>query len=185
MGRTVRLVLGLPTYAAVAGLSAVGGLSVFALSQNVGVLVNVVLLGNLPLSNRLTVLAELYPLVGTAYTPVQSAVMLVAAGVIGVNVAMVAYHVREHDLAAGAGSSGSLVGVVFGTLGAGCAACGSAVLAGVLSLVGAGGLLTLLPLDGLEFSLIALVVLVLSIHWIAEGLRGGEVAGCPVDVGRS
>lgn len=84
----------------------------------------------------------------------------------------------------GTESSGGVLGVVLGTLGAGCAACGSAALAGILSLFGAGGLLTLLPLDGLEFSVLALVVLLLSIYWVAEGLRGGRVNGCPVEVGR-
>lgn len=73
---------------------------------------------------------------------------------------------------------------VAGTVGvasfAGCAACGSAVLAGLLSLFGVAGAGTLLPLDGLEFSLLALVALVLSIYWVAEGMRGGEIRGCPV-----
>jgi hypothetical protein len=71
---------------------------------------------------------------------------------------------------------------VLGTLGAGCAACGSAVLAGLLSLVGGSGLLLLLPLDGLEFALGSGVVLLLSVFWLADGMRGGEINGCPVDV---
>jgi hypothetical protein len=27
------------------------------------------------------------------------------------------------------------------------------------------------------------VVLILSLYWLADGMRGGTVAGCPVDVG--
>ncbi|MFC6724776.1 hypothetical protein ACFQE1_10400 [Halobium palmae] len=54
----------------------------------------------------------------------------------------------------------------------------------VFSLFGASGLLLLLPLEGLEFSLLAGVALVLSMYWIADGMRGGEVNGCPVDVVR-
>jgi hypothetical protein len=69
-----------------------------------------------------------------------------------------------------------------GVLGAGCAACGSAFLAGILTVFGAGAILTLLPLHGLEFALLALVAVVFSVFWIAEGMRGGEVAGCPVDI---
>jgi len=71
--------------------------------------------------------------------------------------------------------------VILGALGAGCAACGSAVLAGVLSLVGASGLALLLPLDGVEFAALASVALVLSMYWLADGMRGGSIDGCPVD----
>jgi hypothetical protein len=109
-------------------------------------------------------------------------VLVLVAALTGVDVALVAYHVREHRVTLGEGGT-SAVGLLLGTIGAGCAACGSAVLAGLLSLVGAAGLLTMLPLDGLEFSLLALVALLLSIHWLADGMRGGEIRGCPVEVG--
>lgn len=82
----------------------------------------------------------------------------------------------------GSEDSGGATGVVLGMLGASCAMCGTAVLAGLFSLVGAGGILTLLPLDGLEFTFAALVALVLSIHWLAEGFRGETIRGCPVGV---
>jgi hypothetical protein len=129
------------------------------------------------------ILLGLYPLFGTLYGPLTSVGLLVVAALTGVNVAMLTYHVREHGLSRGAGG-GSAVGVALGVLGAGCAACGSAVLAGVLSLVGATGLLTALPLEGLEFTFLALVALVLSLYWLADGMRGGQIRGCPVDLGR-
>jgi hypothetical protein len=51
----------------------------------------------------------------------------------------------------------------------------------VLSLVGATGLLTLLPFEGQAFTVLAAAVLVLSMYWLADGMRGGEIRGCPVD----
>ena len=101
------------------------------------------------------------------------------AALTGVDVAMVVYHLRKNGLRVREGS-GSAVGLVLGALGAGCAACGSAVLAGVLSLFGVAGAGTLLPLDGIEFSLLGVVVLLLSIFWVADGVRGGEIRGCPI-----
>jgi hypothetical protein len=92
----------------------------------------------------------------------------------------VTYHLREHGLSL-SGGGGSAVGAVLGALGAGCAACGSALLVGILSLFGVSTSVLFLPLDGLEFALLALVALLLSIHWVADGMRGGQVAGCPVD----
>lgn len=181
MARTVRLVLSVPHYAALAVAYGYLGLSVFVFARNLDLLTDVVLLGGLPLAARLTVLVEMYPGVSTAYTVEQSVVLLVTAALIGVDLAMLTYHVREHRLTLRDGS-GSLTGVLLGTLGGGCAACGSALFVGILSLVGAGGLLTALPLDGLEFALGAVVLLVLSIYWLADGMRGGEVAGCPVEL---
>lgn len=93
---------------------------------------------------------------------------------------MAVYHFREHRVSVQQGGT-SAAGVLLGTLGAGCAACGSAVLVGLLSLFGVSTSLLFLPLDGLEFALGAVVVLLLSVFWLADGMRGGEIDGCPVE----
>jgi hypothetical protein len=183
MGRTARLVLGSPAYAALALVTAVVALSAFVFGQNVE-LARFALTAPLGFEDRATILLGLYPFLGTNYGPVAEVLLVAVAGLAGVDVAMVTYHFREHEV--GVGSAGattggsSAVGLVLGALGAGCAACGSAVLAGLLSLFGVAGAGTLLPLDGLEFSLLALAALLLSIYWIADGMRGGEIRGCPV-----
>ncbi|EMA52000.1 hypothetical protein C448_00255 [Halococcus morrhuae DSM 1307] len=56
------------------------------------------------------------------------------------------------------------------------------MLAGVLSLFGVTASLTVLPFEGLEFAALALVALVLSLFWLARGMRGGEINGCPVAI---
>jgi hypothetical protein len=175
IGRTARLVLGVPGYALVALVAAAVALTGFVLSQNLAT-VGDAFAGRVPAA----ILLELFPFVGISYGPLTGSVVVLVALLVGVDIALVAYHVREHRLSA-EGSGGSLLGVLLGTLGAGCAACGSAVVAGVLSLVGAAGLVTLLPLDGLEFAVLALLALVLSIYWLADGMRGGEIRGCPVE----
>ena len=181
MGRTARLVLTLPVYAAVAVLAAVLSLTAFVASLNVQFVMDVVVGGSLPPASRLTVLAELYPFVGTSFSLAQGTLLVTVALLTGLDVAMATYHFREHGLDLQQGGAGA-AGVVLGTLGAGCAACGSAVLLGLLSLLGVSTSLLFLPLDGLEFALGALVVLALSIYWLADGMRGGEINGCPVDV---
>jgi hypothetical protein len=181
MGRTARLVLSIPLYAAVAVLAGLVGLTTFVVTQNVTLVRDLVVFGPLPLGDRLTILLNLFPFVGSGFD-VPTSLLLVAIGaLVGVNVAMLVYHLREHRVSLG-GGSGSVGGVIFGTLGAGCAACGSAVVAGVLGLFGAGWIVALLPLEGLEFALVGLVVLLLSTFWLAEGMRGGRIAGCPVDL---
>ncbi len=180
MARTLRLVLSVPGYAALAAVAAVVALSLFVLPTNLALVGDLVVGGSLPLRNRLVILADLYPFVGTDYGPVQGVVLVATAALVGANVALAVYHVREHRVSVAKGG-GSVAGVVLGTLGAGCAACGGAILAGVLGVLGVTGALTLLPLDGLEFALLALVVVALSVFWLADGMRGGEIAGCPVD----
>ena len=180
MGRTARLVLTLPAYAVVGLVATALSLTAFVVSLNVPLVLDLVVGGSLPLGSRLTILAELYPFVGTSFGPLQGILLVVVALLTGLDIAMVAYHFRTHGLSVSEGGSGAL-GVVLGVLGAGCAACGSAVLLGVLSLFGVSTSLLFLPLDGLEFAVGALIVLTLSIYWIADGMRGGRINGCPVD----
>lgn len=179
MARTMRLVVGIPVYAALAVTSAVVALSLFVLPTNLPLVGDLVVGGSLPLGSRLAILLELYPFVGTDYGLLQGGVLVLTAALVGTNVALAVYHLREHRVSLATGS-GSLAGVVLGTLGAGCAACGGAILAGLLGVFGVSGALTLLPLDGLEFALLALAVVVLSVYWLADGMRGGEIRGCPV-----
>ena len=179
LAATARAVLAAPTYAAVAVVVALLALSAFVVSQNFALVGDLVVGGSLPLRARLVVLAELFPFVGTSFGVPAGVGLVAVAALVGVDVAMVAYHLREHRVTVRQGGSGA-AGVLLGTLGAGCAACGPAILAGLLSLVGAAGLLTLLPFEGLEFTALSLVALVLSMYWLADGMRGGEIHGCPI-----
>ncbi|WP_233745686.1 hypothetical protein [Halobacterium bonnevillei] len=181
MARTARLVVRSPVYAVLAVAAALAALTLFVTSLNVSLVNDLVLGGPLPLADRLAVLLELYPFVGTFFDPLQGVLLLAVAALTGVDVAMAVYHFREHGVSIRDGGA-SAAGVVLGTLGAGCAACGSAVLVGLLSLFGVSTSLLFLPLDGLEFAVGGVVVLTLSIYWLADGMRGGEVNGCPVNV---
>jgi hypothetical protein len=180
MGRTARLVLGGPGYALLALVAAFAGLSLFVLSLNVP-LATFALTGDLPLEARLRVLVGLYPFVGSAYDALQGSLLVGVSLLLGVDLAMATYHFREHRVTVEA-SGASAAGVLLATLGAGCAACGIPILLGLLSLLGIPSAALLLPFDGLEFAVLAAVALVLSIFWLADGMRGGEIRGCPVDL---
>lgn len=179
VGRTVRLVLSRWTYALFALLTAVAALTVFSLTQNFWFLVDILGFEFLSLEDKVYILLDQYPLVGTQFDQIQSLLLYTAAILTGVNLTLAVYHVREHGLNLRTGGAGAL-GTVFAVLGAGCAACGSAVLVGLLSLFGASSALLVLPMEGFELLVVALVLLVLSIYWLAEGMRGGEIHGCPV-----
>jgi len=179
--RTVRLVNSSPGYAVLSAVAGFVGLNVFVLTQNLDLFFSVVVGGSLPLTSRVGVVVGLYPLVGTAFTLMESGLLVIVAVLFGVNLSMLTYQFREHGLSIREGS-GSAAGMLLGVLGAGCAACGTAILAGILSLVGAAGVATLLPLEGMELLLLAFAMLVLSVYWLADGMRGGTISGCPVEL---
>lgn len=174
VGTTMRRVFSRPLYLGVALLGTVLCVSALAVARNVELFVRVVVLGDLPPGNRLAVLAAMYPFVGTGFESWTAVAMIALAVLIGVNLALIAYHVREHGVSLGTGASGSvgLIGAVLGGLGAGCAVCGISLLAGLLSLLGVGGVVAL-PIDGLVVTLLALGLVVLSSYWLVEGMHGG------------
>jgi hypothetical protein len=111
------------------------------------------------------------PGLGTTAGPVDALVAVGVAAIAGVTAAMLARailtgtestdHPADRD-----------AGLVFGTLGIALAALGPAVIAGIAGLAGADGALAGLPLGGLEGSMLAVPMLVLSTYWLAAGLDG-------------
>lgn len=97
--------------------------------------------------------------------PILAATSVILTAVLfGLNVALFAFYVRTRK---GEGSnaihlSAGIGGLISGVLGLGCAACGSVLLFPILSLVGAGGLVALLPLQGEELSFLGVALLVVS-----------------------
>ena len=181
VGWTLQRVFSGPLYAAIAMLAAFASLLMIVVAQNVALVRDLVIFGPLPLENRLEILLYLFPFVGTGIETATGIGMVATSALVGVNVAILAYHLNEHGISF-VHSSGSITGVVLGTMGAGCAACGAAVASAILGLVGAGGLIALLPFGGLEFVLAAVVFIPLSTFWLVKGIQYGESEACPVDL---
>lgn len=177
----VRHVLGSPRWLGLAIVATLGSLALFVAFDRPVYVRTVVFGGSLSPFDRIRALAGLLPTVTHATDVLRAVLVYLTAGVVGTNVALLGYQLA-HDRVSVQEGSGSVVGVVLGTLGAGCASCGLAVVASALSLTGVAAGLTALPLDGVEFLLIAFGVAVLSLHWVAVGLAGADVEGCPVDV---
>jgi hypothetical protein len=94
----------------------------------------------------------------------------------GANVAMIVYFLRRTrrriqgvELAAGS------LGIMSGTLGVGCAACGSFLLSTLLSSLGAAGAVALLPLHGGEFGILGVGLLFFSLIVIAKKIAAPAV----------
>lgn len=88
-----------------------------------------------------------------------------------INASFFSYAIKQNQARNLAASGGKQVlGLVLGALGLGCAACGSLLLAPLLALFGAAGLLAILPLHGQEFGLLAILLLGYSTYKIAKAI---------------
>ncbi|WP_266081783.1 hypothetical protein [Haladaptatus caseinilyticus] len=178
-GRTIRHILSIPRYAALFIASFLFGLSVFVISQNIELVQTVIFGKYMTAPQKLSVLAHLFPIIGSAFTPIKAWFLLVSSAFFGMNFSMIIYHFRNNKLNLQSGT-GSAIGMLFGTLGAGCAACGSVMLTGLLSFLGATSILTLLPFDGLSFSIIALIIFTLSMYRLADAIDRSNSRDCPI-----
>ena len=94
----------------------------------------------------------------------------------GLNVALAVFLLRRGVAnAAQKGMAGSVLGIVSGAFGIGCAACGSFLLTTVLAWFGAASAVALLPLAGAEFGLLGLALLVLSLYLTAKQIESSAV----------
>ncbi len=153
--------LTVPLYAVLAVVSGLLGLATLVVAENVPLVRDLVISGPLPMDARIGLFTSLFPFIGGMTDPFAEAILLVISALMGVNLAMLVYHLREHDVSL-TGSSGSFGAVALGALGAGCAACGSVLLMGVLGVFGATGTVALMPYDGYELTVLAVAALVLS-----------------------
>lgn len=109
---------------------------------------------------KLTLLGSLYGGIETNFTLFSAIYTAIIALLLGLNVSLLVFLIRQRQKASlGSVSVAGIGGFVSGIFGVGCAACGSFVLASVLSLVGGGALLAALPLGGEEFGILGVLLL--------------------------
>jgi hypothetical protein len=89
-----------------------------------------------------------------------------------VNLSLLIYYISLQTKRASKTELGkSTFGLVLGIIGVGCASCGSLLLLSFLSLVGAGGILSILPLHGQEFGLIGIAILLYSNYSVIKKIN--------------
>ena len=146
--QVLRRVFGDPRYAALALVTA-SVVFVFATwLPNLGLAWQVVSSSTLSLAGKINVLAALVGSIATNFTLLSAASLVVVALLFGANVAMIAYGVALRRQVGQPGTAVSVAGLASGLAGVGCAACGTFLLAPVLSLGGATALMAMMPLGG-------------------------------------
>jgi hypothetical protein len=99
--------------------------------------------------------------------------IIITAVLVGINVALLAYLIRER-VSSYKHSGLTMLGMVSAVIGIGCSACGSVVLTTLFSLSATSAIIGFLPLHGLEFSLVSVGLLILSL-WLEVRKIGVKV----------
>ena len=149
--------------------------------QNWAIILTILSFPNTTLLMKLHFLLSLYPGILTNFSLSSAAALLLIAFLFGVQLALITYYIRRVQKVfrttswRSHGASG--VALMVGAFGIGCAACGTLIATALLSTVGAGGLLLLLPLHGAEFGFLGVVILVTSIYFLLQKIS--DPLTCP------
>jgi len=122
--------------------------------------------------DKFNILASLLGSIGTNFSLFSASYTIAIAILFGINVAMIVYYVKQRKkfLQQG-GIAASFGGLITGIFGIGCAACGTLVLAPLLSVIGAGGIIAFLPFSGQEFGILGVGILGFSIYLISKKIQ--------------
>lgn len=95
------------------------------------------------------------------------ALLLLTSLLAGINMTLAVYHWRKQRTATLAQNSATTAGIGTGVLAAGCSSCGISILA----MLGLAGTIALLPLKGLEISILSIVILLITMLWLAKTIE--------------
>ena len=146
---------------------------------NFALLRDVFLQPDIAIAAKLGLAVSLLGGIGTNFSPLTAGYTIAIAVLFGVAVAMIAHLVRRRRM--GAAGQNIVIGsgaMASGAVGIGCAACGSLILGGLVPTASAAGALALLPLDGAEFGLLSVALLLTSLLLISKSIA--ESSSCPI-----
>ena len=159
----LRLVFGDPKYAALALVVAVLVFVFATWLPNLSLVWQIGTSSSVTLPDKIEILAGLVGSIVTNFTLFSALSLVTVSSLFGANVTLIAYGVARRRQLGRSGAATSVGGLAAGIAGVGCAACGTYLLAPMLSVAGATGLLAMLPFSGEEFSALGIGTLSLSL----------------------
>lgn len=149
-------------------------LIILLLPTNSSILINIFVNESIPIFSRIKILYYIMPLTGgPTYSLINDILIYIVSIIVSTNIVMGIYQLKERGLELRNSASGA-TGSTLSILAAGCASCGSAILSGILSALGVASFVTLLPLAGAEFLIVALIISSFSIYGISVGLTSSH-----------
>ena len=115
----------------------------------------------------------------TNFSVTSRTIAIIIASFTAINISMLTFYFKKrinNDRANGAG----IIGTVLGVLGVGCASCGSVILTSIFGISTSSALVGFLPLNGVEFGLIGLIFILISIYLLAKKINNPNI--CEIKV---
>ncbi len=130
-------------------------------------------------STKIKILGGTFASFQTLFTLPMQTTILLTSFLAGVNIALLIYYIRRRTkLEKSVGVS--VLGMISGFFGVGCASCGSVLLSSLFGLSATAGFLGILPFHGLEFGLLGIALLMLSIFLVAKKIEDPLTCRVPV-----
>lgn len=149
----------------------------FAVWNNIDLMNTIIFTRGFSLLDRLVIFFSQFPIYNSI-KPLPYDLSIISVSVlIGLNITIFIRQYAENRINI-RGSASSGLGTTVAVLGAGCVACGTAFLGGVLSLFGLSGALVLLPYGGKEIIWISILLMILATYINSREL--GKSTKCEV-----
>lgn len=158
-------------YIALASVLAILAFLLAVWFPNLGLIAEVFSGSSAPLSDGLSLAWSLLGAIVTNFSLLSASYTIAIAALFGICMAMIVYLLTLRRVsAAGQNIAIGFGGIASGVLGIGCAACGSLVLGAAVPFFGAAGALAALPLNGAEFGILSVALLVVSLVLISKSI---------------
>lgn len=96
------------------------------------------------------------------------AYIILVAILTGVNISFITYYMRVQQEINKVGMAAGSLGIISGTLGVGCTACGSIIISSLIGTAAGGSLISFLPLNGGELRIVGMILLVAATYLLAR-----------------
>lgn len=167
------------SYLTLAGLLAIMAFLFAVWFPNFGLIGQVFANPSVSPTEKLSFAISLLGGIGTNFSLLSASYTVAIAVLFGANSSMIVYVLTRkraarlgQHIAVGSG------GMASGALGIGCAACGSLIFGAALPFVGAAGALAMLPLQGEEFGILGVALLLVSLSLLSRAITAQ--ASCQV-----
>jgi hypothetical protein len=106
----------------------------------------------------------------TTFTSSSIFLLISLAVLSAINISMMVFYMRRRIILQKRAGVG-LVGIIIGFLGVGCASCGSLILSSIFGLSVTASFIGILPFKGLEFGILGIFFLLLSIYLVGKKIQ--------------
>ena len=163
-----------PAYAALAAALALAAFLLAVWMPNLGLIARVLLDSGASPAAALGIALSLVGGISTNFSALAAGYTVAIAVLFGVTAAMIVYTLRQRRAAAGQGIVVGSGGMASGVIGIGCAACGSLMLGALFPALGATAALAALPLQGEEFGLVSVAMLLVSLALVCRNIAASS-----------